>query len=182
MSNLENNSKLMAYILRHKPEKFSIQLETEGWALIEDLVENTKSNEHALTRAIIEEVVATDEKGRYQLSEDGLKVRAVQGHSTKQVDIKYSVSAVPPVVLYHGTAAKNKDSILKHGIQSMNRQYVHLSDDIDTATEVGRRHGVPTVALVDCKAMLKDGHKFALAPNGLWLVDEVPPKYISFQE
>ena len=42
--------------------------------------------------------------------------------------------------LYHGTALKYKDGIDKKGLISKTRQYVHLSQDIETAKAVGMRH------------------------------------------
>ena len=34
------------------------------------------------------------------------------------------------------------------GLKSMKRQYVHLTDDVDLATEVGSRHGVPVIIAI----------------------------------
>ena len=174
---IEKHSKLMSYILRHKPERFNIDLDKEGYASIDQLVTNTAGDEQALTKNLIEQIVATDSKGRYQISEDGMKVRAVQGHSTNAVDIGHE-RKTPPARLFHGTCEKVLPSVRKTGIQPMNRHYVHLSDRIQTALEVGKRHGDPVVLVIDCMAMAKAGYKFLLAPNGVWLVDEVKPEFI----
>lgn len=179
MSQLEKASKLLSYILRHKPEVLNITLDKEGWASIEELVNNTKLHSIPLTEALIFRVVEQDEKGRYELSEHLDEVRAVQGHSTTQVDVAYP-TAVPPVVLYHGTAIKNLDSIKHHGLMPARRHYVHLSEDIDTAIAVGKRHGDPVVISVDCKKMLAAGHKFYLAPNGVWLVEAVDREFLIY--
>ena len=48
---------------------------------------------------------------------------------------------MPPDILYHGTAEKYIESIRKEGILKKNRNYVHLSIDIETAIKVGSRHG-----------------------------------------
>ena len=69
---------------------------------------------------------------------------------------------------------------MEKGIISKSRQYVHLSKDVDTAHTVGLRHGGGTVILVvSANQMWKDGYKFFLSDNGVWLVDEVPTKYFT---
>ena len=59
----------------------------------------------------------------------------------------------------------------------MRRQYVHLSSSYQTALEVGRRHGSPLVITIDARAMAQDGASFYLAENGVWLCEQVSPKY-----
>lgn len=179
MSQVEKASKLLSYMLRHKPEVFNITLDKEGWASVEELVASTAQHSIKLTEELIAMVVMEDDKGRYELSPHRDEVRAVQGHSTTSVDIAYPVQ-VPPVTLYHGTALKNLDSIKKHGLVSANRHYVHLSADTDTAVSVGKRHGDPVVIAIDCKKMLEAGHKFYLAPNGVWLVEQVDKEFLKY--
>ena len=60
----------------------------------------------------------------------------------------------------------------------MSRDYVHLSDDIETATKVGKRHGFPVILKIDTKQMFLDGSKFYKSTNGVWLTDKVEPRYI----
>ena len=45
---------------------------------------------------------------------------------------------IPPEILYHGTATKFLESIREKGILKRNRQYVHLSSDIETAKNVDK--------------------------------------------
>ena len=64
----------------------------------------------------------------------------------------------------------------------MNRQYVHLSQDLETATKVGGRHGKSIILKVQCQAILKSGHIFYLSENGVWLTDDIPVKFIRFDK
>ena len=57
------------------------------------------------------------------------------------------------------------------------RLYVHLSQDEETAINVGSRHGKPYVIKIDCQKMLSDGCKFFLSNNGVWLTQKVMPEY-----
>ena len=58
------------------------------------------------------------------------------------------------------------------------RLYVHLSKDVETATKVGSRHGRPIVYEVASGKMRRDGIRFFLSANGVWLTKNVPPDYL----
>ena len=85
----------------------------------------------------------------------------------------------PPNELYHGTATRFSENICKEGIKKQNRQYVHLSADIETATKVGKRHGELIIFKINSEKMYQDGYKFFLSENKVWLTDYVPIKYFS---
>jgi len=121
--------------------------------------------------------VTTSDKKRFSISEDGLRIRAVQGHSTESVDINY-VEQVPPEFLYHGTATRFLESIRKEGLLPGSRQYVHLSQDEQTAFAVGRRHGKSVVLKIKALLMYEQGFKFFQAENGVWLTDTVSLVFI----
>lgn len=166
--------KFLAFILRHSPESLGLELDGGGWVDIEELIK--KSTKIKLTKEIIEEVVRTDNKQRYKISDDRLMIRASQGHSI-DVDLGL-VPKKPPVFLYHGTTTRNLDKIKEEGLKKMSRQYVHLSKDEATATKVGQRHGKPVVIMVDAKNMYYSGHVFYLSDNEIWLTDHVPPEFL----
>src|SRR5205085_6970174 len=114
-------------------------------------------------------VVATSDKKRFSLSNDGQRIRAAQGHS---VTVELGLSPQePPPVLYHGTATRFVDSILSEGLKPQNRQQVHLSIDETTARRVGQRHGKPVILKIEARRMYAEGFKFFLADNGVWLTD-----------
>lgn len=113
----------------------------------------------------LKEIVVTDNKQRYEFSEDMNRIRARQRHSV-HVDVELE-EMLPPDTLYHGTGECFLDSILEHGIKKGNRLYVHLSETRETAINVGKRHGKPVVLVIDAKRMAEDGHKFFLSRNGV---------------
>jgi len=125
----------------------------------------------------LEEIVATNNKQRYEFSEDKTRIRARLGHSI-HVDVELQ-ETTPPDVLYHGTATSAVDSIMQQGILKGKRLYVHLSETMETATNVGKRHGTPAILRIDTRRMHEDGIKFYLSRNGVWLTDHVDVKYIS---
>ncbi len=125
---------------------------------------------------ILEEIVRTDNKQRYSFNEDKTLIRANQGHSIP-VDVELEEKQ-PPQYLYHGTAERFLDSIMSDGLKPMSRLYVHLSQDKETAVKVGKRHGSPVVLKIKAEEMWKDGIKFYLSQNGVWLTKYVDNKYI----
>lgn len=173
MTNLIKASKKLSYLLRHAPAE-EFKLGQQGWALCRSVCEELK-----ITREQLQEIVDTDEKGRYGLTPNGNFIRAVQGHSTPQVTMVFP-EKTPPDVLFHGTPARNVASILENGLNSQTRHHVHLSQDIVTAEQVGLRGTTKAAILsVDAQQMVKDGVVFYQAENGVWLVEGVvAPKYL----
>lgn len=166
---LLHTSKFISLVLRHKPEEIGLQLDEHGWADVEELIEKMNRKGGRLDREKLNEIVETNEKKRFAFNDDKTKIRASQGHSI-EVDVQLPV-AIPPDVLYHGTAQKNLDSILMQGLVKGNRLHVHLSDNYKTATHVGQRHGKPVVLVINAKGMSEAGIPFYLSANGVWLVE-----------
>ena len=171
-------SKYLAYILRHHPEEIGLTLEMDGaWALVDDLISKINSESvYFIDKETLDRIVETDDKKRYSYSPDGTRIRANQGHSIPGIKV-FMIECPPPIILFHGTGAKYLESIMKQGIKPKSRLYVHLSSDVETATKVGKRHGDPKVICISTERMYKDGFKFYLSDNNVWLTEEVPPKY-----
>ncbi len=170
-------SKFLSFVLRHRPDAVGITLDEAGWVDVEALLRGCAENGRPLTRGELEEVVATNTKRRFALSEDGRRIRANQGHSV-EVELGYE-PAEPPDVLFHGTVARLLPSIREHGLLPMDRHHVHLSADEVTAKAVGARRGKPVVLRIDARRMRADGHRFYRTPNGVWLTEAVPTVFIS---
>ena len=168
-------SKFLSLILRHKPEVIGITLDEHGWARVDEVIAGIGQT-RPMSMAILEEIVATDSKGRYAFNEDKTLIRANQGHSV-HVDVELA-EKLPPAVLYHGTGEKSVVSIEAQGLLPMSRLYVHLSLDVATATKVGQRHGKPVVFRVDAQAMVAQGHRFYVSRNGVWLTKHVPAEFL----
>ena len=178
MIDYERVSKFISLVLRHKPDAANLSLDKYGYAQVDELVAYLNKKYGGFTVTDLDTIVETDDKQRYSYNNDHTKIRANQGHSFP-VDLELEAQQ-PPQLLFHGTSTKYLDSIMKKGIISKSRQYVHLSKDVDTAHTVGLRHGAGTVILVvSANQMWRDGYKFFLSDNGVWLVDEVPTKYFT---
>ena len=169
-------SKLLSRILRHDPGSVGLTLGPGGWVAVDDLLAALRARGRPIDRALLEHVVATNDKRRFAFDPTGTRIRASQGHSVG-VDLGLT-PVVPPAELYHGTAERTAPVIAAEGIRKMRRDHVHLSPDLATATRVGARHGRPHVFVVDAAAMHRAGHQFFLSDNGVWLTEHVPPEYL----
>jgi putative RNA 2'-phosphotransferase len=173
--NKESTSKLIALVLRHKPEEIGITLDEHGWANVNELIAGIAKTQ-PFDMSMLEEIVSTDEKQRYSFNEDKTLIRANQGHSIP-VDVELE-QKTPPEVLYHGTGEKYTASIDVQGLIPKSRLYVHLSPDYDTAVKVGSRHGKPVVYTVAAGEMQKNGYVFYQSVNGVWLTKNVPVEFL----
>jgi len=169
-------SKLLSYVLRHRPDSIGLALDAQGWAAVDDLLARLAAAGHAVDRSLLERVVAENDKQRFAFSADRTRIRASQGHSVA-VDLALD-PAPPPDLLYHGTASRFLKSILATGLRAAGRHHVHLSADADTARRVGARHGFPAVLRVDAARMRADGIVFYRSDNGVWLTEAVQPRYL----
>lgn len=169
-------SKFISLLLRHKPQEADLILDEYGWCNTSDLIKGLNIKGFKANLEDVKRIVREDDKQRYCFNEDKTKIRASQGHSIKiNLELK---SIKPPTVLYHGTSKRVIENILKQGINKQNRQYVHLSDNLETASKVGKRHGELIILEINSEQMFLDGYKFYLSENKVWLADFVPMKYI----
>ncbi|WP_413927491.1 RNA 2'-phosphotransferase [Clostridioides sp. ES-S-0108-01] len=180
MSKKDNLSVFISLILRHKPETIGIKLDNYGYADVNELIGNINSTGRNINMEILEQIVKEDDKQRYSFNDDRSKIRANQGHSIN-VDVELK-ELEPPKYLYHGTATRFLDNIKNEGIIKQNRLYVHLSNDIDTAAKVGKRHGVPVVLKINTGKMYENGYKFYLSENNIWLCEYIPFEYVEIFE
>ena len=166
-----NVSRKLAFLLRHSQDPLYISLDG-GWAKVSEITKALN-----ISRAQLDEIVATDEKGRYMYDEHKQRIRACQGHSIPGVQVEME-QPEPPECLFHGTATRFLDTIMKEGLRPMSRQWVHLSKDYETAVNVGSRHGAPIVLRVNAQQLVADGYQLYRSLNGVWQIKEVPVQYL----
>ena len=183
LRNKQSKSRFISKLLRHEPPEYPIRVNRKGgWVKVSEMLPVAD-----ITMEELEDIVATDGKGRYSFNDDRTCIRANQGHSI-DVDMGFAPQE-PPEVLYHGTGRQNLGSIRAEGLVlkpsgpgKRPRQYVHLSKDVSAAVDVGHRKGKAVVLLVRSGEMFRDGYEFFLSENGVWLTGEVPPAYIKMPD
>jgi putative RNA 2'-phosphotransferase len=172
-------SKLVSYILRHKPEEYDITLDSEGWVEIGELIHQiSKRHKHfnGIDHQIFEEITKSSGKQRFEIKAD--RIRAFYGHSIESKIAREQTC--PPQVLFHGTPNQTASIILLEGLKAMNRQNVHLSSDKKTAEVVAKRwHSEYQILKVDAKKAFNDGIAFYKGNENIWLADFITQQYIS---
>jgi putative RNA 2'-phosphotransferase len=173
-------SKRLSFVLRHRPDSIGLTLDEAGWVDVDRLLAALAAHGLPLSRDDLDAVVARNDKQRFAFDGSGTRIRASQGHSVA-VDLGYA-SADPPAELFHGTVDRFLPAILAEGLRPGRRHAVHLSPDVATARTVGGRRGRPVVLRVDAARLAADGGRFARSTNGVWLVDAVPPDYLTLTD
>ena len=169
-------SKFISGALRHFPDDAGLNLDDAGWTELESLISRTQAKYDGLDRKAIIGIIRTDPKVRFEV-DDG-RVRAAYGHSVA-IDLDAGGTPVPDT-LYHGTSPDALASIREEGLKPMSRQYVHLSESISDAKEVGSRHAAdPVILRIDAAAMGDDGHTITKRGKSVYTTDHVPPSYLS---
>jgi putative RNA 2'-phosphotransferase len=170
-------SKYLSKYLRHAPKDLDLTLQPGGWVPVDDLLDAAGRHGFDIDHDELIECVETSDKKRFSFDHTGELIRANQGHSV-EVDLQLE-QCEPPEVLYHGTVERFLTAILTEGLDRGRRHHVHLSKDVETARKVGARRGKPVILTVDAGRMHRDGCKFFVSANGVWLTDAVPPGYLS---
>lgn len=172
--NFVKTGKKISYALRHNPEKYGLILDKEGFVKIEDLLFGLEKGENIkLTLDDIKNIMDNTDKIRYEIV--GEKIRATYGHSKVKV-IKNKI--VPPKFLYHGTSHKAYEKIKEEGIKPMNRQFVHLSEDIETAIKVGKRRDKnPVIIKIDAQKAYEEGVNFYEGNDTTYISEMIIPCY-----
>jgi putative RNA 2'-phosphotransferase len=167
-----NKGVQLAWLLRHDRKAFdSGIIDINGYRTLNDLI-----GHHGYSRDLIDEIVRTNNKKRFEYDESGERIRARQGHS---IPVEIEMQPVANCdLLWHGTSDRFIASILKDGLKPQSRLHVHLSKDMETAESVGARHGGNLCVIkIDAKQMLLDGKQIWLSNNGVYLTDSVEPNY-----
>ena len=179
VNNHEKISKLISFWLRHQPEQANLEIDEFGWVNINDVLAALKSKSIGFTKTDLIELNNSFDKIRWKLDLKNNKIKATHGHSIKVLqELK---PEVPREILYHGTATKNLNGIIEKGLNSGQRQYVHLSDNIEIAKEIGKRHGKPFIIEVETQELLENGWVFYKTELNIWLTTAIPTKYLDFK-
>jgi len=173
----ERISRFLSFLLRHQPREYPLSFDRRGFVTWGDLVYLAQERFADVTEEEIRRVVEEPDKQRFELKEG--KVRATYGHSFP-VDLGPE-AAEPPVELYLGAARDIAQLALQNGLKPRDRRYIHLSASLDEARAVGeRRDPAPAIIVVDAATAHAEGIRFYKS-GPLFLVENVPAKYLSLR-
>ncbi len=172
-------SRIMAGTLRHFPDKLGLMMDGRGWVDISSFIEalgTSRSGFDWLRNYHIEALVATDDRGRYQI--DGGMIRAKYGHT---VDVTLDDLPLADIdEFYYPVTEEEADMIIEGGLHPTDRKKVHLSSSIQKAIEAGKvRTEEPLILRIDGKKAIKSGVKIYHAGKDVYVTDSIDAKYIS---
>lgn len=149
-------------------------MDPQGFVEVDQLVEalRNRSWPHLTVDELIEALDAPD-VDRFERRDT--VVRATYGHSV-EVDLEYA-EIRPEFPLFHGTTPEAWSSIKREGLKAMSRQYVHLSNSVEDAFRVGRRHtSDPVILQIEDGPEQKETGFYRAGP--VVLTEYVPPGWI----
>lgn len=172
--------RLLSHALRHSPDEHFLDMDSEGWADIDDVllaVRCHKSRWRDLSRADLFEVATTAFGNRFEVAGD--RIRALYGHSVAFVES--GIERIPPTVLFHGTSQQAYESIKQHGLKPMARRLVHLTTNQTYALGVGesKQTGESICLEIAAQEAYRIGQKFWQANNHVWLSTSVAAEFIT---
>ncbi|AYB38367.1 RNA 2'-phosphotransferase [Brevibacillus laterosporus] len=179
--NYQKLSKEISYALRHAPHEYELELDEYGWVHIEQLLHSLHEQPvwHNVHENDLHIMISQSDKKRHEIHNG--KIRALYGHSTAKKVLKEE--SEPPEFLYHGTPKRFVALIMEQGLLPKGRQYVHLSEEIETATQVGkRRDKQPAILKIEAKKAWIDNVTFYHGNEMVWLADKIDKQYISILE
>jgi putative RNA 2'-phosphotransferase len=176
---IDKLGRIMAGILRHFPERFSLEMDEKGWVEIRELVDAVRAKRsqfHWLRQHHVRAVVETDPKGRYQIDED--KIRATYGHSLS-LELDLPTDDIPDE-LYYPATEEEADIIIETGLKPSDRKRVHLSKtDEDARKAAAHRESNPVILVVDAKGAIDSGIVIMKAGHTVFTTTEIPSEYLS---
>ncbi|MEQ1891966.1 MAG: RNA 2'-phosphotransferase, partial [Planctomycetota bacterium] len=174
---IERITRSLAFMLRHQPETFDLELDPFGFADLDDVV-------HALNERLgepveeddVREAVRSGDRPRYEIQEG--RIRALYGHS---IPVEPGPSSKPPESLYVAVPERELERARRFGLRGGRRRFLHLAITPEDAAESGRRaaqdYSILTVRALDA---WEEGISF-FDRIALWLAEEVPTHLLDLQ-
>ena len=175
-------SKALTLIRRHKAVDLEINIRSDGYCALDDVLATCILEDLQVTRTDVESVVKKSKKRRFNvMDEDGTRyIRAANGHSLTEVEDcrlssrQFSLADPDlPDQCVHGTYRKCFDSIRQRGLiaggdhRRHSRNHIHFSflEPGDRRIISGMRHDCDLAIWVDLRKALQDGIPFYLSTN-----------------
>jgi len=171
---IERITRSLAYMLRHQPEQFDLELDEYGFAELEDVVQalNERLGESVEDDDVRDAVTAGD-RVRYEIANG--RIRALYGHS---IEVKPGEPSKPPALLYVGVSRADAERAQRYGLRAGRRRFLHLALTPEDALETGRRSARDYVVItVNALEAWEDGINF-YDRKSLFLSDPIPTHFL----
>ena len=177
-NNHERLTRKLAYMLRHQPDEFDVEVDKFGYADLEDVLDALSEElDEDIEEEDVSAAIEAGDRPRYEIV-DG-KIRALYGHSIK---VDPGEPTEPPEELYLGMGSRDADRATKSGLSAGRRRFLHLATSEEDAKEMGRRAAPEyTVVTVFARDAWEDGVSF-YDRKALFLSDAIPTEHLEVGE
>lgn len=172
-------SKASTQVLRHTAMQNGIQIRSDGFCLVGDLMAVGVLKSLGCTLDDLQRIVSSNDKQRFELREEqGVHmIRAVQGHSMKEVEDNSLLRPLTltdtdlPAVCVHGTYRRHLDSIFRQGLipggGRIQRNHVHFSccEPGDGRVISGMRTNCEVAIWINLPLAMSEGVPFFMSTN-----------------
>jgi putative RNA 2'-phosphotransferase len=173
---LESLTRLLTYILGHRPDEFGLVLDDGGWLSIKSLLQVLAEEKGwgFVRRSHLKEVVFFLDPPRFELS--GNLIRSLQ---TGPAALRALESDIPPALLYRAITRKSHSVVFEHGLRPPVGGQLVLTVQPEMALRIGRRRD-PKAVLVTIQAQeaAAKGMQFFRYGEELYLTEALPPTYL----
>jgi putative RNA 2'-phosphotransferase len=172
---VDNLSRLMLYILGHRPDEFGLVPDQDGFVPFKELIWalHEEAGWGHVRQGNISEVLLGKDRHLFQTKENRIRAVARQWHQ----DLHIPVSDLPKL-LFLPIRRKAHGHAMEKGLKSMGNHFLVLTPDRDMGMRIGRRRDQKPILLeVSGTASLQEGHLFQ-AFGELFLTREVSEKAI----
>ena len=170
----ERITRALAFMLRHQPEDFDLELDRFGWGEMEDVLYALQERlGSSVDEDDVLDAIEASDRPRYEV--EGEKIRALYGHS---FPIDPGEATEPPDELFIGVGSRDADRAEENGLRSDRRAFLHLARTEEEAREAGRRAAKDyAVIVVYAGEAFDEGIDF-YDRGSLFLADEIPTEFI----
>jgi putative RNA 2'-phosphotransferase len=167
-------SKLLVYIVQHRPDEFGLALDEEGFVSLKELQQAITEEEgwSYVRRSHIIEAIYAGDRERFELKDDRIRDALFN-------PMPYA-PASPPKMLYQGARRRAYPHILQKGLAPMGHTYVLLATSPELALRIGRRRDPdPIIVEIQAQRAFENGIIFYQANPLTYLANHIPPSYIT---
>jgi putative RNA 2'-phosphotransferase len=167
-------SKLIAYIVQHRPDEFGLALDEEGFVSLKELQQAITEEEgwSYVRRSHIIEAIYAGGRERYELTDDRIRDALFNPMPYEPIS--------PPQILYQGARRRAYPHLLQRGLAPLGRTYCILATSPELALRMGRRRDPnPIIVEVQAQRACESGIIFYRANPLIFLANHIPPSYIT---
>ncbi len=173
---IERLSRLMVYILGHKPYEYGVVPNQEGFVTIKELLWaiHEEPGYRYVSQGNVNEVLVNDDRILFEMKDKQIRARSRHW----ELDVTSPVQSLPRL-LYLGIRRKAHPVVLEKGLRTVKGHYYPFSSDREKALRIGRRRDQqPVVLEVMADKAYSEGTLFF--PFGsLFLSAEIQARYIA---